>query len=148
MCQLSLAEDSKEIASMEWTGLFSDDVVASNVKTPLDALCGQMLPRMQYTAGQRDMLLMKHRYVVEYDDRFEHLSTTMVDYGVVDGDSSMARTVALPVGICMRLILQGVVPLAPGLYRPITPNLYNPILDEMAKENILYNDKVEKVVQK
>jgi len=113
-----------------------------------DVLCGQMLPRMQYKEGQLDMLLMKHQYTIEYDDRFEYMSTTMVDYGLTTELSSMSRTVSLPVGICIRLVLQGEVKLAPGLYRPIIPELYTPILNELSKNNINYVDKLEKTEKK
>jgi saccharopine dehydrogenase (NADP+, L-glutamate forming) len=107
-----------------------------------------MLPRMQYSDGQLDMLLMQHKYTIEYADRFEYLATTMVDYGVTTQLSSMSRTVSLPVGICIRLVLQGVVKLAPGLYRPTIPELYTPILDELATNNINFVDRVLKVEQK
>ena len=36
----------------------------AGTKTLLDALCSQMLPRMQYTEGQRDMLLMQHKVII------------------------------------------------------------------------------------
>lgn len=146
--KLGLANDDRIIEAMSWSGLFGDEVVAAGVNTLLDVLCGQLLPRMQYQDGQRDMLLMKHRYVVEFDDRFEHLSTTMVDYGLPDGDSSMSRTVSLPVAICMRLVMHGAINLSPGLHIPTTPDLYTPILDELAQNNIHYLDKLEKVEKK
>jgi len=146
--KLSLPADGDIIESFAWVGLFSDDVVGAKINTYADVLCGQMLPRMQYKEGQLDMLLMKHQYTIEYDDRFEYMSTTMVDYGLTTELSSMSRTVSLPVGICIRLVLQGEVKLAPGLYRPIIPELYTPILNELSKNNINYVDKLEKTEKK
>ena len=37
----------------------------------------------------------------------EKLTSTMIDYGIPDGDSSMSRTVGLPAAIGVRMILEG-----------------------------------------
>lgn len=63
---------------------------------------------MQYSAGERDMILMKHTFIAEYPDgKKEKITCTLIDYGIPNGDSSMARTVALPVGVAIRLVLEG-----------------------------------------
>lgn len=142
--KLQLAADSSILGAFAWVGLFSDDKIKNGVTTVLDALCAEMMARMVYAEGQRDMLLMVHKYKIEYDDRVEHLSTTMVDYGVPNGDSSMSRTVSLPVAICIRLVLQNQLKLEPGLHRPLTRDIYGPILDELARFNIHYVDKLLK----
>jgi hypothetical protein len=142
--KLALPVDSAILGAFAWVGLFSDDKIKAGTTTVLDALCAEMMARMTYAEGQRDMLLMVHKYKIEYDDRIEHLSTTMVDYGIPNGDSSMSRTVSLPVAICIRLVLQGQLKLTAGLHRPLTADIYNPILDELARFNIHYVDKLEK----
>jgi len=35
-------------------------------KTYIDALVASMLPRMKYTEGQQDMIVMQHKLIVEY----------------------------------------------------------------------------------
>ncbi len=59
----------------------------------------------------------------------------------------MSRTVSLPVGIAVRLVLQGHIKLT-GLHIPIIPELYNPILDELEQLNIKFVDRVDKVEKK
>jgi hypothetical protein len=67
-----------------------------------------MESKMQYNAGERDMLLMKHTFIAEYPDgKKEKITCKLIDYGVPNGDSSMARTVSLPVAISIRLVLEG-----------------------------------------
>ena len=147
--KLNLALDDDTLDAFAWAGLFSDDKAPRGTKTLLDALCAQMLPRMKYTDGQRDMLLMQHKYEIEFDDRVEYRSTTMVDYGEPNGTSSMARLVSIPMAIAMRVVLHGEVKLEPGLHRPIKKNLYKPILDELdQKYNVQYVDKLDKVEKK
>ena len=134
---------------MEWLGLFGDDAVPASAQCPLDALCAAMLPRMQYTEGQRDMLLMQHTYEVEYADRRDTLTTTLADFGVVDGDSSMSRTVSLPIAIVIDAVLSGRLQLAPGLHIPIKPSMYNLILDSLDKDfGIRFHDAVVKSTPK
>lgn len=86
---------------------------------------------MQYGAGERDMLLMKHTFIAEYPEgKKEKITCTLIDYGLPNGDSSMARTVSLPVAISIRLVLEGKFT-TPGLQIPIIKELYEPILQEL-----------------
>ena len=93
------------------------------------------------------MLVMRHDFVVEYPDRKEYISSTMLDYGLESGESSMSRTVSLPVAIAVRLVLEGKIKLT-GLQIPIVPELYNPILNELEQLGIKFVEKVEKVEAK
>jgi hypothetical protein len=90
-----------------------------------------METKMQYSAGERDMLLMKHTFIAEYPEgKKEKITCTLIDYGLPNGDSSMARTVSLPVAISIRLVLEGKFT-TPGLQIPIIKELYEPILQEL-----------------
>lgn len=63
---------------------------------------------MQYSDGERDMLLMKHTFIAEYPEgKKEKITCKLIDFGIPNGDSSMARTVSLPVAIAIRLVLEG-----------------------------------------
>lgn len=65
---------------------------------------------MQYNSGERDMIIMKHTFIAEYPEgKKEKITCTLIDYGIPNGDSSMARTVALPVSIAIRLVLEGML---------------------------------------
>jgi saccharopine dehydrogenase (NADP+, L-glutamate forming) len=87
---------------MEWVGLFSDNKVPAGTKTYLDALCSLFKEkydflfvefsknfhfRLVYGPGERDMLVMRHDFVVEYPDRKEYISSTMLDYGLETGNA-------------------------------------------------------------
>jgi len=142
--QFELPEGHKVIQSLDWLGLFGEDALPA-VKTNLDALCHAMLTRMQYAEGEQDMILMQHTFVAEFEAKKQRqtLKCRLVDYGVKGGDSSMCRTVGLPVGIACRLVLEGKMSHLKGLQRPLTPEWYNPILDELEQHNIKFVDTVE-----
>jgi len=141
---LQLDSQHSIIKRFEWLGLFSEQQI-SQVTTRLDALCKLMEEKMQYAPGERDMLLMRHTFLAEYPSGTrEKIKCTLIDYGIPHGDSSMSRTVSLPVAIATRLVLEGHYT-TPGLSLPSIPQLYNPILDELATLNIVFKDTVEEV---
>jgi saccharopine dehydrogenase (NADP+, L-glutamate forming) len=93
------------------------------------------------------MILMKSEFIADYDDRTEWISSTLVDFGIPNGDSSMSRTVSYPIGIAIKLVLTGKFT-RPGLQIPTIPELYNPILNELETLGIKFIDKIEKIEKK
>jgi saccharopine dehydrogenase (NADP+, L-glutamate forming) len=93
------------------------------------------------------MLLMRHTFLAEYDDRVETLTSTMIDYGIENGDTSMSRTVTLPVAIAVRLVHEKKFT-KKGIQIPTIPELYNPILSELEELGIKFIEKTLKVEKK
>jgi saccharopine dehydrogenase-like NADP-dependent oxidoreductase len=132
---------------MTWLGLFSDEKIGTKVTTLLDAVCQLFVEKLQYGAGERDMLVMRHTFVAEFADKTETLTSSLVDFGIPHGDTSMSRTVSLPVAIATRLVLEGKYT-KPGLSVPTCPELYNPILAELETMNIKFVEKLVKAEPK
>jgi len=145
--QLGLTPDHKIIKSFEWLGLFGDDELPA-VKTNLDALCHAMLTRMKYAEGEQDMLLMQHTFIAEFPKKTQVIKSRLIDFGIKNGDSSMCRTVGLPVAIACRMVMQGQMSHLKGLQRPLTAEWYNPILNELEEMGIKFVDTVESEVLK
>jgi saccharopine dehydrogenase-like NADP-dependent oxidoreductase len=139
---LGIAEDSDPIARMEWLGLLGNDLIPAADNTYLDVLASRMLAKMGYAPGERDMLVMQHEFVAEYADRTEKTTSTMVDYGIPGGDSSMSRLVGLPAAVAARMILQGEINLV-GVHVPMIPEIYKPVLAELATLGISFQETVE-----
>jgi len=127
--------------SMQWLGLFSDEPLAAASISPLDALSDLMLTKLSYQPGERDMIVMYHEFKAWFaeDKHYELLTSRLVDYGIPNGDSSMARTVSLPVAIAARLILAGKIS-GRGVLRPVTADIYNPVLDELETLKIVCHE--------
>jgi hypothetical protein len=89
------------------------------------------------------MLVMRHTFVAEFADHVETMTSSLVDFGIPHGDTSMSRTVSLPVAIATRLVLEGKYT-KPGLSVPTCPELYNPILAELETMNIKFVEKLVK----
>jgi saccharopine dehydrogenase-like NADP-dependent oxidoreductase len=115
--------------------LFEERPLPENVSTPLDFLVSLALEKLQYEPGERDMVILHHVFMVEYPDRKEKITSTLVDFGIPHGDTSMARTVGLPAAVATKLILQGRIDLT-GVHVPVVPEIYNPVLDELEELGI------------
>jgi saccharopine dehydrogenase-like NADP-dependent oxidoreductase len=128
------------ISRLQWLGLFSDKQIPPNTPTRLDALCHLFEEKMQYAPGERDMLVMHHEVIAKYPRKKEKITSTLIDYGIPHGDSSMSRTVTLPVAIASRIILEGKFPFT-GVLRPILPRIYEPILNELETLGIKFTEQ-------
>lgn len=132
---LGLPADSVILDNMEWLGLFSDEPLPVQHGAPVDILTARMLEKMPYEPGERDMLIMHHEFIAAYADHKEEITSTMIDYGIPGGDSSMSRTVGLPAAIASRLVLEGKIT-RKGVVVPATPDIYEPVLAELAELGI------------
>ncbi len=87
------------------------------------------------------MLILRHRFIVENKDKSQDLITsTLIDFGIPFGDSSMARTVSLPMAIATRLIAEGTIAMK-GVQTPVHPEIYEPVLRELETLNIKMVEK-------
>ncbi len=139
---LGIAADSDSIVKLEWLGLLGNAAIPAVDNTYLDVVASRMLSKMEYSPGERDMLVMQHEFVVKYPDRTEKITSTMVDYGIPNGDSSMSRLVGLPAAIAARMILQREIDLT-GVRVPMIPEIYKPVLAELAGMGISFQETVE-----
>ncbi|HVN32787.1 MAG TPA: saccharopine dehydrogenase C-terminal domain-containing protein [Thermoanaerobaculaceae bacterium] len=132
------------IANLEWLGLFSSAPLPAGCKSPLDVLNATTLAKMSYAPGERDLLVLQHQFVAEYPDHKEKISSTMIDFGIPSGDSSMNRTVGLPAAVGVRLILEGQVK-SRGVLVPVLPEIYEPALVELERLGIQFTEKTERI---
>jgi len=88
------------------------------------------------------MIVMHHEFVAEYSSKKEYITSTLLDYGIPNGDSAVARTVALPAAIAVKMILEGKIDIT-GTHIPVIPEIYNPILDELEEMDIKFDEKTE-----
>jgi saccharopine dehydrogenase (NADP+, L-glutamate forming) len=131
------------LGRFEWLGLFSNDElpITGQETTPLDILAARMGAKMPYKKGERDMIVLLHQFVARFPGRpDEKISSTLIDFGQPDGDSSMARTVSLPAAVGAKLVLTGQIHDV-GVHIPVKPEIYNPVLDELATMGIECQEK-------
>jgi len=141
---LDVSLDSHVLSDLEWLGLLGDEPLPEEVHSPLDVLAARMLEKMQYVPGERDLLVMQHEFIADYKNHREIVTSTLIDYGVPGGDSSMCRLVGLPAAVAAKMILQGKIDLV-GVQVPVVSEIYEPVLAELKQMGISFNEKTEQV---
>jgi saccharopine dehydrogenase (NADP+, L-glutamate forming) len=130
--RLGMKEDDTIMDRFAWLGLFDEKPIGLEQGSNLDILAKQMLDRMAFKPGERDMVVLHHEFLAEYPAKpAERIFSTLIAFGEPGGDSSMARTVSLPAAIGARMILQGELKLT-GVQIPVVPEIYQPVLAELA----------------
>lgn len=130
-----LEKDHFVIKNLDWLGLFENSPVPA-VDNRLDILSEKMLEKLAYKDGEKDMILLRHTFVVENADGSQStITSTLIDYGIPHGDSSMARTVSLPLGIGIKLMAEGKINLT-GVQIPTKKEIYQPVLSGLEAMNI------------
>ncbi len=142
---LNIEESSDIIQRFEWLGLLSDEPLPSEKDSSLNILGAKMLEKLQYEEGERDMIILQHQFIASYPgDKKEKITSTLIDFGIPHGDTSMARTVGLPAAISTKLILEGKIKQT-GVHIPVTPEIYIPILQELKELDIAFKEKKEEM---
>lgn len=63
----SEAEEQRIVSGLRWIGLFSQDKVTPRGNL-LDTLCATLEAKMQYEKGERDMVMLQHKFEIENAD--------------------------------------------------------------------------------
>ncbi len=134
-------EKYRIISGLKWLGMFSDDAVEPK-ETPLDTLCATLEKKMAYDDNERDMCILQHRFDVELKDGTRQTRTsTLLDFGVPGGYSSMAKLVGVPCGVACQQVLDGVIN-TPGVLAPMSSKLNNPLIEALKKEGIECKEEI------
>ncbi|KAI4518192.1 spermine synthase [Schizophyllum commune Loenen D] len=132
----SEAEATQVLSGMRWIGLFSDDPAPVRSGNLLDTLCARLEEIMAFEPGERDLVLLQHKFVVEWPNREEETFTsTLEQYGSPIGHSAMSFLVGTPCGIAAQLMLDGIIS-KPGILAPYTPDICDPIRALVEQEGI------------
>ena len=144
--QNNIAEDSPTMKKLEWLGLFDNNTLikvedGKKEMLPLDIMTNLMIEKMSLGEIERDMVVMQHMFKARYEDgSSEVIRSRMLDFGTLKKQTSIARTVSLPLAIAAKLLLDKKINLT-GVHIPILPELYNPILDELEELDIKLVDE-------
>lgn len=139
--KLGIPEDSIPMVSLEWLGFFSDENMNCATTSPFEITSSRMIGKMLISDSERDMVVMQHIFLAIYPDgKREVIKSSMLDFGTPASNTAVARTVALPASIAVKMIVEKKINLA-GVYRPVVPEIYNPVIDELKNLGIEMNEQ-------
>ncbi|KAH6971547.1 saccharopine dehydrogenase [Ilyonectria sp. MPI-CAGE-AT-0026] len=138
LCNLSSSAEQDEILlGLRWMGLFSNEIAPLR-GNPLDTLSGRLEEICSFQPGERDMVMLQHKFVVEWKDGSKNTITSTLElFGDPNGYSAMAKSVGVTCGIATQLLLDGLPALnEPGVLAPYTREICDPIRVKLEEEGI------------
>ncbi|KAL1660891.1 Saccharopine dehydrogenase-domain-containing protein [Schizophyllum commune] len=132
----SETEATQVLSGMRWIGLFSNEPAPVRSGNLLDTLCARLEEIMAFEPGERDLVLLQHKFVVEWPNGEEETFTsTLEQYGSPIGHSAMSFLVGTPCGVAAQLMLDGAIS-KPRILAPYTPDICDPIRALVEQEGI------------
>jgi saccharopine dehydrogenase (NADP+, L-glutamate forming) len=129
----SAEEKNRIITGLRWIGLLSDELITPR-GNPLDTLCATLEQKMQYEEGERDFLMLQHKFEIENKDGSRVIRTsTLADYGDPKGYSAMAKLVGVPCAIAVQQVLDGTLS-EKGILAPMSPEICRPLLKTLEEQ--------------
>ncbi|KAJ5086581.1 hypothetical protein NUU61_007888 [Penicillium alfredii] len=126
-------ERDRLLSGLRWIGLFSDEQITPRGNA-LDTLCATLEKKMQYGPGERDLVMLQHKFDIEHKDGSKETRTsTLCEYGNPSGYSAMAKLVGVPCGVAVKQVLEGTIE-KKGILAPMTMDICAPLLKTLKEE--------------
>ena len=133
---LNIDVNAHALNAIEWLGMFEQTPMNRAKSNPFEITSDIMIAKMPLGIEERDMVAMQHTFLASYPDgKKEIIKSSMLDFGSLSTDTAIARTVALPAAIAVRMILENKIT-SKGVHIPIIADIYNPVLLKLEELNI------------
>jgi saccharopine dehydrogenase (NAD+, L-glutamate forming) len=124
-----------------WLGIFDGkEKIGLKNATPAQMLQKILEEKWALKPDDKDMIAMYHKFVYKLGSEFHEITSEMVNIGEDQTFTSMSNTVGLPLGICVKLVLNGTIQLK-GVHIPTSKEVYDPILDELEDYGIKFIER-------
>ena len=90
------------------------------------------------------MIVMLHEIEYEVNGQRSTVNSSLVVKGENNLRTAMAKTVGLPLGIAVKMILNGTIALT-GLHIPTKKEIYEPVLKELEEHEIKFNEEIKEL---
>lgn len=124
------------LEGLRWIGIYSDEKITPK-GNPLDTLCATLEKKMQFEEGERDMVLLQHKFEIEHKDGSRETRTsTLCEYGAPTGSggySAMAKLVGVPCAVAVQQVLNGTIS-DKGVLAPMSPRINDPLIKELKEK--------------
>ncbi len=136
---LGLEKHDTVIQRFIWLGLF-DSIALPDEKNVMDMFCNLLQKKLILKENELDLIVLYHRFIAQFKNKKQLITSLLVDEGIPNDDSAMSRTVSLPAAIAAVMILQGKINM-PGVHIPVQAPIYNPVLDQLEGTGLKFIEK-------
>jgi saccharopine dehydrogenase (NADP+, L-glutamate forming) len=141
---LDISPDSEIMKRLEWLGLLGDKKIRVKNATPAEILLDLLIQKWEFKKSDRDMVILQTEVEYEIKNKKEKIISSLVVKGEDHDHTAMARTVGLPLGIGVNLILNDRIK-ERGVIIPIHRDIFRPTLKELAEYGIEPTEIVTKI---
>ncbi|UJP65600.1 saccharopine dehydrogenase C-terminal domain-containing protein [Mongoliitalea daihaiensis] len=131
--------DEGIMEKIAYLGLFSNEPLPLKHGSPAAILQAILEPKWQLQDSDKDLIVMQHIFEIKSPRGIQTLKSSLVEEGLNQTYTAMAKTVGLPLAIAADLFLDGKV-LSRGLLRPTVQELYEPILHQLEQHGIIFHE--------
>ncbi len=131
--------DSDVMNKLEWLGLFRKVKMNLSTATPALILEHLLLDKWKLSPEDKDMIIMQHEIEYELKGKTHQIISSMVMKGEDSNDTAMSRLVGLPLGIFVKLIIEGKITTT-GVNIPVMSEVYTPVLQELEKFGVVFTE--------
>ncbi len=142
---LNISPTGTIMQNLTWLGLFSNEKIGVNFKTPMLLMTDLIKKKMPLPEGERDMVILHHEIIADYGEarKKEKTLSTLVEYGDPTAKfTAIAKTVGAPAAIATKLLLKGELDLT-GCHIPTHPQIYTKVLEELKTLGVEFKEKTE-----
>ncbi|HTE34449.1 MAG TPA: saccharopine dehydrogenase C-terminal domain-containing protein [Chryseolinea sp.] len=132
--------EGEEMKRLRWSGLFSNERVGLERGTPAQVLEHILLKKWTLVDGDKDFIVMWHRFVYEQDGEQREIQAYLTATGKNETETAMAQTVGLPLGIAASLLMQGKIA-SRGVVIPVISEIYEPVLNALRNFGIYLKEQ-------
>ncbi|MGF1534110.1 MAG: saccharopine dehydrogenase C-terminal domain-containing protein [Bernardetiaceae bacterium] len=141
---LQITPQSPVFMAIAWLGLLdSEQVIGLEQASPAQILQQLLEEKWKLDPNDKDMIVMQHQFGYHLRGRDFLRSDSLVVYGEDTQRTAMAKTVGLPIGVAVRLLLTGQLQGLSGVMRPVIPEIYRPMLKELATLGLVFKHHTE-----
>ena len=141
--QDSLGLSNEVMDKLRWLGVFEDKKIGVKGLSPAKVLQKKLEEKWGLEPEDKDLIVMYHKFSYSLKgESFDVISSLAVE-GEDQIYTGMSNTVGLPLGIAVKLVLQGKLSLT-GVHLPVIPEIYEPILKELGELGVVFNEKESK----
>lgn len=136
-------ENEKVAAMLNEIGIFSEDPLANEEHTCAQHLQQLLERKWVLKEGDRDMIVMVHKFGYTLNEKRYMLTSSMVLEGDDEFKTAMSKTVGMPIAFAVERLFNGDF-VSRGVQIPVTPEFYVPLLADLKPIGISF---VESIVE-
>ena len=137
-------EDEEVVNMLNEIGIFSNESLKNEELTCAQHLQQLLEKRWVLKEGDRDMIVMVHKFGYTLKGKNHILTSSMVLEGDDEFNTAMSKTVGMPIAFAVERLFRGDFS-SRGVQIPVTAEFYEPLLQDLHNYGISFVETIEEI---